>query len=139
MPIARSSHRYGAKAFIQRGSEVLLTRERRSDGSIYYSLPGGGIEPGESTHDAVKRELSEELGCAGTVGNCLGSCSYTHQSIDATTEYELFAVRLHGEPAPDEREGIVGVEWHRPAAVPELMLDPLAEAVRQTTSPAAPN
>ena len=138
MSTTKNTHRHGAKALIQRGGEVLLTRERRSDGSIYYSLPGGGIEPGESTRDAVRRELSEELDCAGTVRNCLGSCSYTHQSIDATTEYELFAVRLHEEPAPNEKQGIVGVEWHPPAAIPELMLDPLAKTVRQTTSPAVP-
>jgi|APHM01.1.fsa_nt_gi ADP-ribose pyrophosphatase len=137
MSFTKNSDRYGAKALVQRGDEVLVTRERRSNGSIYYSLPGGGVEPSESTRDAVRRELSEELGCAGTVGGCLGSCSYTHQSIDATTQYELFAVRLHGKPAPNEREGIVGIEWHRPAAVPELMLDPLARAVRQTTNPAA--
>lgn len=29
----------------------------------YYKLPGGGVDDGESLHDALKRECMEEIGC----------------------------------------------------------------------------
>jgi hypothetical protein len=34
-------------------------------------------------------------------------------------------------PTPDTSEGIVEAEFHDPVALPESMLEPLAEAVRQ--------
>ena len=121
--------RSGVKALVTLGKRVLLTRERRRDGSIYHSLPGGGVEPGETPREALARELSEELDCAGAIGERVGSCSYQHRSIDATTQYDLYAVTLYDVPTPDSSEGIVGATFHDPAALPESMLEPLAEAV----------
>lgn len=40
---------------------VLLVRFEFPD-AIVWALPGGGIDPGESSHDALCRELIEEVG-----------------------------------------------------------------------------
>lgn len=45
-------------AFIRCGEEVLLCEHKTKD---YYSLPGGHVKVGESSKDALKRELKEEL------------------------------------------------------------------------------
>lgn len=121
--------RSGVKALVTFGTWVLLTREWRRDGSIYHSLPGGGVELGETPHEALARELSEELDCAGAIGKQVGSCSYQHRSTDVTTQYDLYVVTLNDVPTTNPSEGIVGTTFHDPAALPESMLDPLAEAV----------
>mmetsp|Transcript_17206 Transcript_17206/g.33752 ORF Transcript_17206/g.33752 Transcript_17206/m.33752 type:complete len:400 (-) Transcript_17206:1540-2739(-) len=54
--------------------QVLLVR-RRSKGRNKWSLPGGGLEPGERPCDAAVREAYEEAGVIGTLGACLGEFS----------------------------------------------------------------
>ncbi|MEU7062981.1 NUDIX domain-containing protein [Streptomyces sp. NPDC053429] len=55
-------------AVIIRDGLLLMVRERgrgpsgRHDGPEYWTLPGGGLEPGEDPQDAVRREVAEETG-----------------------------------------------------------------------------
>jgi len=48
---------------IIKDEKILLVRQW--DG---YDLPGGGIEPGEDMHEALKREIHEETGLTAAVG-----------------------------------------------------------------------
>jgi 8-oxo-dGTP diphosphatase len=51
---------------IIRDGRLLMVRERgrsltgRHDGREYWTLPGGGIQPGETPEQAVMREVAEE-------------------------------------------------------------------------------
>lgn len=44
--------------------EKVLVLEENDPNQTYYHLPGGGIEFLEETHEALIREVKEELGCA---------------------------------------------------------------------------
>jgi 8-oxo-dGTP diphosphatase len=55
--------RRGAVAIIVRDGRMLVIRRSRAVvAPLAACFPGGGIEPGESETDALKRELREELG-----------------------------------------------------------------------------
>jgi 8-oxo-dGTP diphosphatase len=51
-----------AAAIIRSGSDVLMVRNRRKNGSSDWSTPGGVVEPGEAIVDALTREVIEETG-----------------------------------------------------------------------------
>lgn len=46
---------------VDHDDRVLLVHFRFPDRSLWHS-PGGGIEPGESHHETLRRELAEEVG-----------------------------------------------------------------------------
>lgn len=52
----------GVGAVIFRDERVLLIRRGASPGYGQWTLPGGLVEVGESLHEAVRREMSEEVG-----------------------------------------------------------------------------
>ena len=51
------------------GVEVLICQRKPDQPmSLKWEFPGGKIEPGESSEDALARELNEELGITATIG-----------------------------------------------------------------------
>ncbi|MGW7099200.1 NUDIX hydrolase [Streptomyces sp. NPDC054838] len=67
MSTAAAERRRVAAVIIRDGC-LLMVRERgrgpagRHDGPEYWTLPGGGVEPGEEPQEAVRREVAEETG-----------------------------------------------------------------------------
>lgn len=49
-------------AAIIRDGKVLIVRRARPPASGVFTLPGGGVEAGETLRDAVVREIAEETG-----------------------------------------------------------------------------
>lgn len=119
--------RFGTKALVRSRDCVLLVREQRDDGSTFWTLPGGGIEPGETPRESLTRELREEIGCECSLGAIVDRCRYRHTTHpDTTTCYSVFETTLDGEPVPNVDEGVVECGWATPGSVPDGTLEPIA-------------
>lgn len=87
--------RVAAYAVVERRGKILLTHWRR--GHLHgWTLPGGGLDPGEDPRDAVVREVMEETGLEAKVGRLLGVDSrvMVREEVPADANPELHTIRI---------------------------------------------
>jgi len=95
------------------GSVLLAKRPAGKVYADYWEFPGGKVEPGESVHAALVREIDEELGVR---------IERAYPWITQVFTYPHATVRLHffrvtawqGEPHAIEHQGL---SWERPEAI----------------------
>ena len=94
----------GAYALVRRGDAVLLTRiSERGFHTGSWTLPGGGVDHGEPPRSAVLRELREECGVDGTVGELVAVHDDHFSGTAPSGRYEDFhAVALAFEVTVDD-------------------------------------
>ena len=104
-------------AVIERAGRILICqRPRSSKHALQWEFPGGKVEPGETAHDALARELREELTIEARIGEQLASYDFRYPAADRATSLLFFKVtEFEGEPKNLEFEQIV---WEVPSALP---------------------
>lgn len=73
--------RYSIKAIIIKGNKFLVEQVDQGRG-IFYKLPGGGHHFGETIHEALHRELKEELGLDARISTLLFIRDYLAKNHD---------------------------------------------------------
>lgn len=105
---------------------VLLVRFEFPNTGTRWALPGGGLEPGESDHDALRRELAEEAGLTDLeIGPHVWSRLHVIPFIDSRYDGQrerVYVVRTEAfEPQPAltweqlHSEYVFGLQWWHPA------------------------
>ncbi len=106
-----------ARAVILREGRLLLARLK---GATYTHLPGGRVEPGEPVARALERELREELGVEGRVGDYVGAVEHAWEE-KGELRHEInhvfdVATSLDPSVSPRSREPDLEFLWSLPAA-----------------------
>lgn len=90
--------------------EVLLIRKQGG----MWTLPKGRVKRGEANEDALRRELAEETGLCGEVGEAISQSVYQIEKDGRprrkTVIYYL-VWNTRGDLRPGLAEGIVEVRW----------------------------
>lgn len=102
-------------AIIVHEGKVLAAQKGSGPLAGYWEFPGGKVEPGETLHDALVREISEEMACEVEAGGVVESTDYDYPfaRIRLTT---LLCRLTSGEPVAREH---ASVRWLSPG---ELLL-----------------
>ncbi|HPU97164.1 MAG TPA: NUDIX hydrolase [Candidatus Hydrogenedentes bacterium] len=92
-------------ALIPRENAILLALHEK-DGRRVWVLPGGGVDPGESMVDALKRELLEELGLAIVPKAIVHAC----EAIDPQGSRHLIQLSFLCECRADDHPRATGID-----------------------------
>ncbi len=69
-----------AGLFLQQNKILICQRTRHQPMPLKWEFPGGKIEPGEQPHEALIRELEEELGVVPVIGPEVARIKHTYRS-----------------------------------------------------------
>ena len=128
-------------AAIFRDGRVLIVRRARPPAHGLYTLPGGGVEAGETLHEAVAREVLEETGLVIEPIALAGHREVIARDGDGKVERHFvilpFAARwLSGDVVLNEE--LAEAHWLKPAELAGLTTtEGLAEIVQAAVALAA--
>ena len=125
--------RRGVKALVTTSDgSVLLIRERHADGTPFWTLPGGGVQHGESATGALEREVAEELQCTCVPGAARTAFPYVHYSRHRTASvYVVYDCALLTSPRPNGAHGVTAARWASPESLPSGTLPQVRAVVSE--------
>jgi 8-oxo-dGTP diphosphatase len=122
----------GVGAVVWDGARVLLERRGQPPAEGSWAIPGGLVELGETTEDAVRREVQEECGIEIEVGPILGLFQPIERDADGRIRYHFIIVDFLASCRSGElRAGddAADVRWVAPADLSHYSLNPATRAM----------
>lgn len=108
-------------AVILLNGEIVLIRRKNEPYKGMYALPGGFVEIGETTEQAVEREAKEETGLSVKIIEMLGV--YSDPSRDPRGHTVSVVFLTTGEGIPKADTDAEDVKVFAPDSLPELAFD----------------
>ncbi|HEX4913787.1 MAG TPA: (deoxy)nucleoside triphosphate pyrophosphohydrolase [Vicinamibacterales bacterium] len=117
-------------AIIERDESFLLTlRPHGTHLAGHWEFPGGKVDAHETHHEALRREVFEELDAVVEVGDL--AHSVTHAYPEKTVQLFFYRCELRGEPKPMMGQEMRWVHKRELAQLPFPEAD--RELIRQLT------
>jgi len=127
----------GVGAVVLDGQRVLLVKRGHAPLKGQWSLPGGGVETGETLEQAVAREVLEETGVTIEVGPIVEVLDRISRDSDGRVEHHFVLVDFVARPsggflrsASDAEEA----EWVQLSDLPKYEVAPVTMSVIQKAS-----
>ncbi|MBR3823929.1 MAG: NUDIX domain-containing protein [Lachnospiraceae bacterium] len=101
-------------ALVVQDEKILMVQALRR-GRLFWELPGGGIEAGETPEDVALRELQEECGLSGVVNRLLNTLHCRDGSIEYVFLVDVSEEQketVGGDPEATEQT-IKNVSWKK--------------------------
>jgi 8-oxo-dGTP diphosphatase len=110
-----------AQCIVHRGNSILMVKHRM-EGSEWWCLPGGGVEPNETTAEAALRELEEECCVSGEIlhqtGHLVDGCGYESETFIIDIDNQEPHMGVDPEFVGNDQI-LVAVRWMTLAEIPE--------------------
>jgi 8-oxo-dGTP diphosphatase len=99
--------------------KILACQRHRTDAfGLKWEFPGGKIRPGESSREALVRELREELGIEAEIGEELYHTRHRYRQV--AREIELVFFQASTDAATVRNLVFEDIRWVPPAELPNL-------------------
>ena len=93
-------------AIIKKQDKIFITRRSYGEFADMWEFPGGKVEKGESLHEAIEREIKEELSCTVKAVEIFDENTHEYENIIVN----LTAIKcdlVEGSPLADEHSEII--------------------------------
>lgn len=120
------------RGIIEQNGKIYAQKLKNTDGSAknFWCTPGGGLDPMESLHDGLRREMIEETGVAPQIGRLLLIQQFATNGQTNHGDNEQLEFFFLIENADDYQNIDLSATSHGEAEIAEHgFIDPLAENV----------
>jgi 8-oxo-dGTP diphosphatase len=110
-------------AVVESHGKILVCQRRRGDTfGLMWEFPGGKVQDGEATQEALAREIQEELGVEAEIGDEMFRMTHRYAEMSEPIELIFYSARLNAGEI--QNLAFETMEWRDPDSLGELKFLP---------------